>query len=120
MKTFTSKVKAIGDKVLVSDMDFGEQKTKGGLILGSDDGKSRGVHARWGRVFDKGPRNTDDYKVGDWILIEHGRWTRAMKVELEDGTELEIRMIDAECVLAMSDERPDFFETTAFLTMLRP
>ena len=32
MKTFTSKVKAIGDKVLVSDMDFGEQKTKGDLF----------------------------------------------------------------------------------------
>ena len=45
MKKFKSKVKAIGDKVLVCDMDFGEQKTKGGLIISSDDGKSRGVHA---------------------------------------------------------------------------
>lgn len=106
MKTFTSKVKAIGDKVLVSDMDFGEQKTKGGLILGSDDGKSRGVHARWGRVFDKGPRNTEEYKVGDWILIEHGRWTRGVEFETEDfvGT---VRMVENSAVLGYSETKPD-------------
>ena len=106
MKTFTSKVKAIGDKVLVSDMDFGEQKTKGGLILGSDDGKSRGVHARWGRVFDKGPRNTEEYKVGDWILIEHGRWTRGVEFETEDfvGT---VRMVENSAVLGYSKTKPD-------------
>ena len=100
-------LRAIGDRVLVSDMYFGEQKTKGGIILGDDDGKTRGIYPRWGKVHSKGPDNKDIYNIGDWILIEHGRWTRAMKVELEDGTELEIRMIDAECVLAMSDERPD-------------
>jgi len=106
MKTFTSKVKAIGDKVLVSNMDFGEQKTKGGLILGSDDGKSRGVHARWGRVFDKGPRNTEEYKVGDWILIEHGRWTRGVEFETEDfkGT---VRMVENSAVLGYSETKPD-------------
>jgi len=106
MKTFTSKVKAIGDKVLVSDMDFGEQKTKGGLILGSDDGKSRGVHVRWGRVFDKGPRNTDDYKVGDWILIEHGRWTRGVEFDSEDFTGT-IRMVENTAILGYSETKPD-------------
>lgn len=106
MKTFTSKVKAIGDKVLVSDMDFGEQKTKGGLILGSDDGKSRGVHARWARVFDKGPRNTDDYKVGDWILIEHGRWTRGVEFDAEGFTGT-IRMVENSAILGYSETKPD-------------
>ena len=33
----------IHDRVLVSDMDFGESKTKGGLIIGSDDGHTRGI-----------------------------------------------------------------------------
>ena len=103
---YQGNLTAVGNRVLVSDMDFGEQKTKGGLILGSDDGKSRGVHARWGRVFDKGPRNTDDYKVGDWILIEHGRWTRGIDID-EGAGEKTLRMVEAESILAYSNEKPE-------------
>ncbi len=32
------------DQVLVTDMQFGEQKTSGGIILGDDDGKTRGIY----------------------------------------------------------------------------
>ena len=106
MKKFKSKVKAIGDKVLVTDMDFGEQKTKGGLILASDDGKSRGVHARWGRVFDKGPRNKDDYEIGHWVLIEHGRWTRGVDFETDEFTGT-VRMVENSAILGYSDTKPD-------------
>ena len=35
-------LKPIGNRVLVSDMHFGEQKTKGGLIILDDDAQSRG------------------------------------------------------------------------------
>ena len=106
MKKFKSKVRAIGNKVLVSDMDFGDQKTKGGLIISSDDGKTRGVHARWGRVFDKGPRNIDEYDIGDWVLIEHGRWTRGVDFETDDFTGT-IRMVDNAAVLGYSETKPD-------------
>ena len=80
-------VRAVGDRVLVTDMYFGEQTTKGGIILANDDGKTRGIYPRWGKVHSKGPLNKDPYDVGDWILIEHGRWTRAMKLETEAGEE---------------------------------
>jgi co-chaperonin GroES (HSP10) len=106
----TLKVKglrAVGDRVLVKDMYFGEQKTASGLILQSDDGKTRGIYPRWGRVYAKGPSNNDEYEVGHWILIEHGRWTRAMKVETESDGEFEVRMVDPECILAYADEKPD-------------
>lgn len=105
VNTIKGKPKAIGDRVLVSDMHFGDQTTASGLIIKSDDGKAHGVYARWGKVFDKGPRNKDPYKVGDWILVEHGRWTRGFKVEVDDE-ELEIRMVETESILAMSDEKP--------------
>jgi len=105
VNTIKGKPKAIGDRVLVSDMHFGDQTTASGLIIKSDDGKAHGVYARWGKVFDKGPRNKDPYKVGDWILVEHGRWTRGFKVEV-DNEELEIRMVETESILAMSDEKP--------------
>ena len=97
---------AIGDRVLVSDMFFGEQKTKGGLIILDDDGDTRGIYPRWGKVYSKGPKNKDDYNVGDWILIQHGRWTRGINMET-DGEEYTLRMVEAESVLAVSDERPD-------------
>jgi co-chaperonin GroES (HSP10) len=101
-----NNVKAIGNRVLVTDMHFGEQKTASGLIIGNDDGKTRGIYPRWAKVYDKGPDNKDDFKVGDWILIEHGRWTRGVKLEVS-GEELEIRMVEAESILAYSDEKPE-------------
>jgi|SRR6056300_269759 co-chaperonin GroES (HSP10) len=98
--------KAIGDRVLVTDMYFGEQTTKGGIILGNDDGKTRGIYPRWAKIYSKGPRNRDPYEVGEWILIEHGRWTRSIKLETEEG-EIEIRMVETESILAYSDEKPE-------------
>jgi|SRR6056300_1247543 co-chaperonin GroES (HSP10) len=100
-------VRAVGDRVLVTDMYFGEQTTKGGIILANDDGKTRGIYPRWGKVHSKGPKNKDPYDIGDWILIEHGRWTRAMKLETEAGEELEVRMVETESILAYADERPE-------------
>ena len=103
---FKGTLKAIGDRVLVSEMHFGEQKTAGGLIIGDDDGQTRGIYPRWGKVYSIGPRNKDDYKVGDWILIEHGRWTRGLDMDSEDG-DLTLRMVEAESILAVSDSKPE-------------
>ena len=100
-------VKAIGNRVLVTDMYFGEQRTKGGIIITADDGKTRGIYPRWGRVYAKGPENKDDYNIGDWILIEHGRWTRGIKVETPEEGNIEIRMIEAESILAYSTTKPE-------------
>ena len=101
-----SKVRAIGNRVLVTDMYFGEQTTKSGLIISNDNGKERGIYPRWGKVYAKGPKNEDPYNVGDWILVEHGRWTRGMNIDTDSG-EIELRMVEAESILAMSDEKPE-------------
>jgi co-chaperonin GroES (HSP10) len=74
-----NEVHAIGNRVLVTDMYFGEQRTKSGLIIKDDNGQTRGIYPRWARVYAKGPENNDDYNIGDWILVEHGRWTRGIK-----------------------------------------
>lgn len=100
------QVRAVSNRVLVSDMYFGEQKTSSGIVLTSDDGKTRGIYPRWAKVYCKGPRNNDPYEIGQWILIEHGRWTRGFKID--DGTgEQELRMVEAESVLAYADEKPN-------------
>ena len=107
LKTYKGKPRAVGNRVLVSDMYFGEQKTAGGIILNNDDGKVHGIYPRWGKVFSKGPRNKDDYNVGDWILIEHGRWTRSIALEDDDGEEYEVRKVELESILAFSHDKPD-------------
>jgi co-chaperonin GroES (HSP10) len=106
MSKVTGKLIPIRDNVLITDMEFGEQKTAGGLVLLSDDGKSEGVKSRWGRVWAIGPEQKD-VKVGEWILLEHGRWTRGVTVVEEDGTEITIRRADTKAILMVSDEKPD-------------
>jgi len=100
------KVRAIHADVLVCDMHFGEMKTAGGLIIQSDDGKAHGVKPRWAKVYTKGPENNDPYDVGDWVLIEHGRWTRKFKIENELGENIEIQKVEVESILAWQNEKP--------------
>ena len=57
-------------------------------------------------MYHKGPRNTDPYEIGDWVLVEHGRWTRSVLLEREDD-DLEVRMVEAESILAWSNEPPE-------------
>ena len=104
--TIKGSLRPIKDRVLVSDMYFGEQKTKSGLIINNDDGTTRGIYPRWGKVYAKGPDNTDPYNVGDWVLVEHGRWTRGVNLETSDA-KLEVRMVETESILAYNTEKPD-------------
>ena len=105
MSKVTGKLNPRRDNILITDMEFGETKTKGGLVLLSDDGKAEGVKHRWGRVWAIGP-DQKDVKVGEWILLEHGRWTRGVTVVEDDGSEFTIRRADLKAILAVSDDRP--------------
>lgn len=106
MNVVKGTIKPIRDHVLVTNMDFGETRTASGLVILSDDGKSEGIRHRWGEVWAVGPEQKD-VKVGDWILVEHGRWTRGIKVQDETGDEIVIRRIDVPAILMVSDEKPD-------------
>lgn len=98
------KVQAIADHVLVANMNFEEKKTSGGIILRSDNAKSHGVHPRWAQIYSVGPQQTE-YKKGDWILVEHGRWTRGIRIN--DGSdEMVLQRIDTKCVIAVSETAP--------------
>lgn len=105
MAVIKGKIVPIRDNILVTDMNFDARVTAGGIVLPSDDGKSEGVRHRWGRVWAVGPEQKD-VSVGEWILLEHGRWTRGIKVENEDGNEIVIRRADLKAILMVSDEDP--------------
>ena len=93
------------DKILVSEMNFESQRTKSGIIIPADNGKVNGIHPRWGRVWAIGPEQSD-VKVGEWVLIEHGRWTRGIEHETTDGETVELRMVENSAILMVSDEEP--------------
>lgn len=105
MSKIRGKLRPLKDKIIISDMNFGAEKTVSGLLLTSDDGKGSGVHPRWGCVFAIGPKQTD-VKVGQWILLEHGRWSRGFEYVNEQEEEIEIRLADKTAILLVSDEKP--------------
>ena len=104
--TVDNDITPLKKRVLVSDMQFGATKSKGGIIILDDDGTEAGIHPRWGKVYAVG-KEQEDVKVGEWLLVAHGRWSRSFKVK-KNGTELEVRMIDENDILLVSQEEPDF------------
>jgi co-chaperonin GroES (HSP10) len=105
---FTNKIKGITpikDHVIVSEMNFGERKLSSGLVLLGDDAKSSGIRPRWAKVYAVGP-DQQDVEPRQWVLVEHGRWTRGVKVEIDDQAFI-IRRVDADAIIAVSDEEPD-------------
>lgn len=107
MAIVKGKIKPLRDKVIVHNMHFGDQHTLSGIVVLSDNGKDRGIYPRWGQVFAKGPEYKGGFNVGDWILIEHGRWTRGIELELEDGTTTTIRMVENKSIIMWDTEKPD-------------
>ena len=106
MAAVKGNLRPLRDKVIVTDMNFDMETTKGGILLHSDDGKSSGLHPRWARVLFVGPEQ-NDVSVGQWVLIQHGRWTRAHKYEDQEGNEMKIHMIDLEGILGVQESKPE-------------
>jgi len=96
-----SQFKALHDHVIVSEMIFDQRITQSGLILMNDNGTTLGIRPRWGRVYAVGPKQ-QTVKIGQWICVDHGRWTRGLDIEDEDGKKT-IRRIDPNDILLISD-----------------
>jgi len=97
-------IRALKDHVLVSDMNFDGRKLSSGILLLGDDLRSAGIRPRWAQVYAIGS-DQEDIKVGQWILVSHGRWTRGVKIEDTNG-EHTIRRIDPADILLISDTEP--------------
>jgi hypothetical protein len=97
-----SQIKALHDHVIVSEMAFDQRITQSGLILMNDNGTTLGIRPRWGRVYAVGPKQKD-VKVGQWVCVAHGRWTRGLDIEDEAG-KCTIRRIDPADILLISDQ----------------
>lgn len=104
---FTNKIKKLyplHNHVIVTDMNFGGRTLSSGVILLGDDGRAEGIRPRWARVYAIGP-DQRDVVPGQWVLVEHGRWSRGIEVEI-DGVTMTLRRADPDCIMMLSDEEP--------------
>jgi co-chaperonin GroES (HSP10) len=103
-KTKFEKLRPLKDTILVHGMEFRERISRGGIILMNDDMKSAGIRPRWAQVYALGPDVKADIKVGDYIMIAHGRWSRGQTIEDETGEKI-IRKVDPNDILLVSEEK---------------
>lgn len=106
-KLSREQFKPLKDSIIVADMNF-KERIVGGLVIVSDDGKSSGIRPRWAQVYAVGPLQ-HEITVGQYVCIAHGRWTRGVDIEDEDGKHT-IRKVDNKDILMVSDE-PVYDET---------
>jgi co-chaperonin GroES (HSP10) len=109
---FTHKIKGLtplNDNVIVKEMSFEARKLSSGILLLNDDAKTSGIRPRWAEVYAIGPAQ-QDVKPGQWVMVEHGRWSRGLEVEVDNET-FTIRRVDPNAIIFVSDEKPDNDET---------
>jgi co-chaperonin GroES (HSP10) len=99
-----NKIRPLNNTVIVSDMMFDQRITSSGIVLLNDNGKSTGIRPRWGQVYAVGPEQTD-VQVGQWICVAHGRWTRGIEIEDQQGLQT-LRRIDPADILLVSNQQP--------------
>lgn len=103
------EIKPLRDSVIVTEMDFSGRQLASGVILLGDDGKTDGIRPRWARVYAIGPEQRD-VRVDQWVLVEHGRWSRGLRI-VKDGEEIVIRRADPNAIIFVTDTQPDDINT---------
>lgn len=101
-----NNLKPLHDNIIVANMNFGGRQLSSGIIMLGDDAKTDGIRPRWAMVFAVGPEQKD-VRPGQWVLVEHGRWTRGVVVDMMNS-EFVIRKIDTSAILLISDEEPNY------------
>lgn len=112
------QLRALNDNVLVTDMTFESRQLSSGVILMNDNGTTAGIRPRWGQIYAVGP-DQKDVTVGQWICVAHGRWTRGIEIEDQQGRKT-IRKIDPKDILLVSDEPPGADDTLSDAVQASP
>lgn len=102
IQSIRGRLRPLKGKVFVADIEAGD-KVVNGLIIPDDNGNDRGIRARWGQVVAVG--EDVDLTPGQYVLIEHGRWTWGVQATSE-GEPRKLHAVDPNGLLAVSDEKP--------------
>lgn len=104
MVNYFKKLTPLKNHVIVKDMNFGQRQLSSGVLLLGDDGKTDGIRPRWSKVYAIGP-DQNDVVPEQWVMVEHGRWTRGIEVDI-DGERMTLRRVDPDAIMLVSDEEP--------------
>ena len=94
-------LRPLRDKVILTNLERGERQSAGSIVIMNDDGKDTGIRARWGQVYAIGPEQKD-VAVGDWVLMQHGRWTTGADVKLKGSDAFRFWHADTKGMLGIS------------------
>lgn len=81
------------------------QRQIGSIILRDDNGRDHGIRPRWAKVW-KVSEDIDYVQPGQWILVEHGRWTMTVELPQQDGSKFKFQKIDPKGIMCVMDEQP--------------
>lgn len=97
-------IKAMPEKILAYMIESpgGHRKLASGILLPDKDAEASGIRPRWFKVFSVGER-IDWITEGEYVLVEHGRWSNGMTVDEEDN---KVYLLDNNGCLATQDTNP--------------
>jgi len=94
-------IRPLHDTIILTNLETGERKSAGGIIISDDNGKEHGIRARWAQIYAIGPEQ-NDVKVGEWVLMQHGRWTRGQDFALKGQKPFRFWKADPKGILGIS------------------
>lgn len=92
-------------KNIFAVIEMGERKV-GNIIIRDDNGKDHGIRPRWAKVW-RVAEDINYLEHGQWILVEHGRWSMTITLHDADGKEFKFQKIDPNGVMCVSDSQPE-------------
>tara|TARA_B110001454_G_scaffold201661_1_gene208218 strand:- start:29 stop:373 length:345 start_codon:yes stop_codon:yes gene_type:complete len=97
----SESLRPIKDGVILTNLERGERLSSSGIIIMDDNGKDSGIRPRWAQVYAVGPEQKD-VKVGEWILMQHGRWTPGADLQLKGRDAFRFWKADPKGMLGIS------------------
>lgn len=110
MQSLTNEIEAVANQLI---FQFVEETAGGGFsqktgtgILVSQGHEKQLDYCRWGRIMSMGPDvKTEDFNVGDIVLIDSLKWTNMFMVE-DDGNKYWVTTDDSILATADPDDLP--------------
>lgn len=90
------------NRIYIHNFHKGNRVTSAGIILRDDNGTSHGVRPRWVQIYAVGSDFEHIVKEGDWVYVQHGRWSRPVQLNEEET----IYRVDPDAILLVSEEEP--------------
>ena len=99
-------LKPLPGKLFCVSLEVGLRKSAGGIVLTDDNDMragDRGIRPRWFKVINVNvDTNPDDIKIGDYVLVEHGRWSKRFT-----GTDIDnYSVVEEKSVMLVSEDPP--------------